>query len=189
MNYGFLASPRRLCYLTTTVLRRFRTEPGKAFACVFSIPLERCRGNTIPSPEGVNDRRCAFPEVPLAFDLQNASHHQYALACGYSQSTTIPERARPVQVFMVTALGCSLGLCNLAWVKHNACCVYLYLPVADHCFQPDLPIDLRSHCCNRPKRLLNDLHCMDCSNRSRHGDCHTPFTVSLRLIRHTVLFT
>ena len=41
MNYGFLASPRRLCYLTTTVLRRFYTEPGKAFAFYhYSLPIK-----------------------------------------------------------------------------------------------------------------------------------------------------
>ena len=36
MNYPPLAALDRLCYLTTTVLRRFHTEPGKAFAFVFS---------------------------------------------------------------------------------------------------------------------------------------------------------
>lgn len=120
MNYDPLAASRRLCYLTITVLRRFHTEPGKAFALYFLIHRKN-RGNTIPSPGGGIDRRCAFPEVPLAFGLQNASHHQYALACGYLQSPALTEPADPSQTFMVSALGCSLGLSDLAWIKHSAC--------------------------------------------------------------------
>jgi len=132
------------------VLRRFHTEPGKAFAFCIFLPLERCSGEYNPFPRRGYDRRCAFPEVPLAFDLQNASHHQYALACGYLQSTTIPEHACPVHVFMDTALGCSLGLCILAWIKHNAYIRHT-LPAGDTPLFParDTIWLLCLHCCNR----------------------------------------
>ena len=76
------------------------------------------------------DRRCAFPEVPLAFDLQNASHHQYALACGYLQSPTFHDTAAPLLVFMGIALGCSLGLMN-PYNSNTMLAVPVPLPAGD----------------------------------------------------------
>ena len=142
---------------------------GKGFCFCIFYHLERFRGNTIPSPVGATDRRCAFPEVPLAFGLQNASHHQYAFACGYLQSPALTESADPSQTFMGNALGCSLGPNTLAWIKHSACSTSSYLPVALRQMTLGPGSFTCSHCCNRPKRLPNDLHCMDCTDCSARG--------------------
>lgn len=93
------------------------------------------------------DRRCAFPEVPAPFGSQNASHHQYALACGYLQSRLYLNL--PVQFqFSWNPPLVAASDCDSLQIKHDARCAPFYLPVMSHCFQPDSSERFRSHCCN-----------------------------------------
>ena len=90
----------------------------------------------------------------------------------------------------VVALGCSLGLIY-PYLSNTMLAPHIfYLPVVDHCFQPDLPMLSHAHtAATRFAVLLNDSHCMDCTGLLPHEACHTPFAVSLRFISHTCFIT